>query len=223
MNDDCEMPPSFSFELPVLGPFTAKECLLLGALLIPGLPLFRISFALAFAIMSTNSFLALVFVLEGRRGKHPFRFFLIFLTRHFSVLQKRVTRSSPPQPASDTMEMYSIEALNYVCAVESERESVLSSFLRLCSDAEGGLRLISVPLRLNGLEARSDLLFIFDGELAGATGMRSFYLTLKEDRSQIGALGSAQLKKVRREDPPSSGSLLSPEISGPNALWGTAL
>lgn len=223
MNDDCEIPPSFSFEPPVLGPFTARECLLLGALLIPILPLFKISFALAFALLSTNGFLSLVIVLEGRRGKHPFRFFRIFLTRLLALLLKRVIRSSPHRPADDNMEMYSIEALNYVCAVDSERESVLSSFLRLCSDAEGGLRLISVPLRHSGLEARSDLPFIFDGEHAEATGMRSFYLALKEDRSQIGALGSAQLKKVGREDPSSSGSLLYSEISGRNALRESAL
>lgn len=214
MNDTCDIPPSFSFELPVLGPFTAKECLILGTLLLPCLPLFRISLALAVALLSTNGFLALVVVLGGRRGKYPFRLVRAFLAHRFSKLHRRELHSVSSKQQESSLQKFSLETMNYLCATDSERESVLISFISLCSSAEGGLRLISVPMRfsvqdqIDGIPSIPD---IFQGEISG---IRSFYLSVKGDTIQSEALGSAQLKSIKSEYPSSFSSLLASSIRG---------
>lgn len=213
MNDMCEMPPSFSFELPVLGPFTARESLVLGALLLPSLPLFRVSIALAVAFLAASSFFALVLLLQWRRGKHPFRNILSFLSIRSLTLQRLAHSSSAHRPVNDGLEAFSIEELNYVCAVDSEKEEVMSSFLRLCSSLEGCLRLLSVPLQPYGLSELCGFPCIPGTDEAQTVEIRSFYMTL-DQHNQPEGFGGAKLQRISSECPHSFHSLLTERVPG---------
>lgn len=196
MSDSCDMPPSLSFELPVLGPFTARECIVLGALILPSIPLLWISRPLGSAFLVSGGFLSFLLVFEWRRGKHPFSPLKAYIKRHSSISKRVDRRSLSSHSRHNGLEAYSIEGMNYACAVASEKESVLASSLAIFSSAEGCVRLMSVPLRSETLNLYNESPAGIIPGMDGFLGFRSFYLITSSEHNPVEHIGNARLKRV---------------------------
>ncbi len=178
MDDDCYIPLSLSFSPAVLGPFTARECLSLFALVPAALVLLRYSVFWASVSIPFLLSAGCVLVLEERRGRHPFGNLLSYLGSKFGGSDLRTVLKGTIKSADPSRCMYRVEDVNYAFALTCEREAFLGSFQRICQVADGCIHFVSVP-SFEGQE--EELCYDCDGKdhAGGCTaGGRSFFVSL---------------------------------------------